>query len=185
MIKRAIHLHGGLRKLCEQPLKVAVSTPWEAVSACRALVPGFAVAVRKGAYTMTVDDVEGNPVDRDLKRFGFGRAVTDIHIVPLVAGAATGTAIIVGSVVAGLVLGAVIGAPRIADYGTRGEPEQKTSHLFDRPINVTEQGGPVPLVYGRFRVGSTIVSAGIGVEDMSYYPSEQEPNEFIGPGLGF
>lgn len=38
------------------------------------------------------------------------------------------------------------------------------SAMFNGPQNVAEQGGPIPLVYGRFEVGSTVISAGISTE---------------------
>lgn len=44
------------------------------------------------------------------------------------------------------------------------ENKEKPSFIFDGPVNVTEQGGPIPLVYGRVRVGSISVSAGLRVE---------------------
>lgn len=44
--------------------------------------------------------------------------------------------------------------------------KRKESFLFNGAENVYEQGGPVPLVYGRHLVGSTVVSAGIATEDV-------------------
>jgi len=45
--------------------------------------------------------------------------------------------------------------------------EQKPSFIFNGAVNVTEQGGPVPLIYGRTMVGSTVISAGMSVENIS------------------
>lgn len=57
-------------------------------------------------------------------------------------------------------------APRI-DVGSYGDREQqKQSFLFNGAINATEQGQPVPLVYGHFRVGSVVASGGIEVRDI-------------------
>lgn len=44
--------------------------------------------------------------------------------------------------------------------------DQRESFLFGGQVNVTTQGGPVPLVYGRFLVGSVLVSAGLAVEQI-------------------
>ena len=41
----------------------------------------------------------------------------------------------------------------------------KQSFLFNGAVNVTEQGGIVQIVYGKMRVGSTVISAGITTED--------------------
>lgn len=38
-------------------------------------------------------------------------------------------------------------------------PDSKQSYLFSGPANVSEQGGSVPLVYGRCWVGSTVISS--------------------------
>ncbi|AWK87659.1 tail assembly protein [Azospirillum thermophilum] len=35
------------------------------------------------------------------------------------------------------------------------------SYLFSGPVNSTEQGGSVPLIYGRARVGSNVISSGM------------------------
>lgn len=47
-------------------------------------------------------------------------------------------------------------------------PEEKASFIFNGVANVIEQGGAVPCVYGRFRVGSTVVSAGIEAGQVGY-----------------
>lgn len=47
-------------------------------------------------------------------------------------------------------------------------PDSRPSFVFNGAVNVYEQGGPVPLVYGRFKAGSVIVSAGFDVERMAY-----------------
>ncbi len=38
------------------------------------------------------------------------------------------------------------------------------SYAFNGPVNTTAQGNPVPVLYGRLRVGSQVVSAGITTE---------------------
>lgn len=52
------------------------------------------------------------------------------------------------------------GSPSTGDYLDAETPENKPSFVFNGPVNVQEQGGPVPLVYGRIRTGSTVISAG-------------------------
>lgn len=44
--------------------------------------------------------------------------------------------------------------------------EQRASFLFNGATNVNEQGGPVPVVYGRMRVGSTRISVDASVEEV-------------------
>jgi predicted phage tail protein len=56
-------------------------------------------------------------------------------------------------------------SPR-ADYGDREDPDQRASFLFNGPVNNVEQGGPVPLCYGRVMTGGTVVSASLQVEQI-------------------
>lgn len=57
-------------------------------------------------------------------------------------------------------------SPNLSAPSTQAqEAATKQSFLFNGAINVTEQGGPVPLIYGKMRTGSTIISAGITTED--------------------
>lgn len=44
--------------------------------------------------------------------------------------------------------------------------EQKPSFVFNGAVNTTEQGGCVPLIYGRTMVGSTVISAGMTTDDI-------------------
>ncbi|WP_376967497.1 phage tail protein (plasmid) [Azospirillum sp. A26] len=45
-------------------------------------------------------------------------------------------------------------------------PDNTQSYLFSGPANVSEQGGSVPLVYGRCWVGSTVISSGMDTEQI-------------------
>lgn len=46
------------------------------------------------------------------------------------------------------------------------ERDRRESFLFNGITNTIEQGGAVPIVYGRARVGSTVVSAGLQAEQI-------------------
>lgn len=53
-------------------------------------------------------------------------------------------------------------SPPETQSGTSVErPDNKPSYAFDGPVNTTRQGNPVPVGYGRLRVGSQVVSAGL------------------------
>lgn len=45
--------------------------------------------------------------------------------------------------------------------------EDRPSFLFTGVTNNTQQGGPVPLVFGRHLVGSIVISAGLNAEDIA------------------
>ena len=54
--------------------------------------------------------------------------------------------------------------PQISNDGTQGE-EEKPSFVFNGPVNRTEQGGPVTLVYGEIITGSVVAGGSIDAEE--------------------
>lgn len=58
-------------------------------------------------------------------------------------------------------------SPTTGDYSSQASgADAKQSFIFNGAVNNTEQGVPVPLVYGRHLVGSTVISAGLDVEQL-------------------
>lgn len=55
--------------------------------------------------------------------------------------------------------------PNVGDYGDR--EDKKQNFLMNGSINRYEQGGAIPVVYGKVRVGSIVVSSGLDVRDTS------------------
>lgn len=56
--------------------------------------------------------------------------------------------------------------PNAPETASRERPDQRPSFVFNGAVNTTEQGGPVPPVYGRMRVGSNVISASLEVEQI-------------------
>lgn len=54
--------------------------------------------------------------------------------------------------------------PQVGDMMAAERAEDRPSFMFNGPVNVMVAGGPVPLVYGEYEVGSTVVSAGVVTE---------------------
>lgn len=50
-------------------------------------------------------------------------------------------------------------------YGQREEANSRPSHLFNGPVNLYEQGHPIPVLYGEMLMGSHTVSASIKIVD--------------------
>lgn len=65
-----------------------------------------------------------------------------------------------------LALGGVFQALTPTPQASYDAGEQKKSFIFNGATNAMEQGGPVPVVYGKFEIGSTMVSGGMTVEDI-------------------
>lgn len=72
--------------------------------------------------------------------------------------ATTGAAMMVGGVVQML-------SPQPAGLASKQDADNQASYAFGGVTNTAAQGNPVPLGYGRRRIGGAIISAGIYVED--------------------
>ncbi len=88
-------------------------------------------------------------------------------IVGIIFFAATGGTVLMAGI--GLVAGGVINLlskpPKSDDFREIGG--KKTSYLFSGPQNITREGGPVPVGYGRLIVGSQVLSASYEISHVS------------------
>ena len=66
-----------------------------------------------------------------------------------------------------LVAGGVVQmlSPQPSGLASKQSADNQASYAFGGITNTAAQGYPVPLLYGRRRIGGAIVSAGIFVED--------------------
>jgi predicted phage tail protein len=67
----------------------------------------------------------------------------------------------------GMMAGGVIQmlSPQPTGLASKQDADNKPSYAFGSVTNTAAQGYPVPLVYGKRRIGGAIISAGIYVED--------------------
>lgn len=68
---------------------------------------------------------------------------------------------------AAMMLGGVVQmlSPQPAGLASKQSADNRASYAFGGVTNTAAQGYPVPLLYGRRRIGGAIISAGIYVED--------------------
>ena len=52
------------------------------------------------------------------------------------------------------------------DPATNDPADNRSSYIYNGAVNLTAQGNPVPLCYGRMRVGSVVISAGVSTTDI-------------------
>lgn len=172
-----------------------INTTHEATRALAATIPGFekfmissqrrglTYAVFKGKKNIGIDDL-GFPVTGEV-----------IRIVPIVIGSKRGgilqtvlgaVLVAVGAVMTymsggtasplaaglmtsgiGMMAGGVIQmlSPQPAGLASKQDTDNKPSYAFGSVTNTAAQGYPVPLMYGKRRIGGAIISAGIYVED--------------------
>ncbi|MCR8922670.1 hypothetical protein NO559_07805 [Dasania sp. GY-MA-18] len=152
-----IYLHGALKKLGHDSLKLAVSSPAEAIRALCSQVKGFEQALRDGSFVLLRGDKNnGLPITGSSLDISFGQQ-KEFHIVPEVQGAAEW---VVYGVILLVAVYAATNIPKVANYEERNE-EGRQSHIFNGALNSTEQGQAIPIIYGRIRVGSIPISAGL------------------------
>lgn len=194
-IMTKIELGGVLGKTFGKTHQRLVCTTSEAVRALCCTVPGFeqflntsksrglTYAVFRGEKNIGVDDL-GFPVTDDV-----------IRIVPVVVGSKSGglLQVIFGAVLvaaafwtggasmaawgalqtgmamtgASMILGGIIQmlSPQPGGLAMKDQGENKPSYAFGAPTNTVSQGYPVPIGYGKRRIGGAVISAGIYVED--------------------
>lgn len=189
-----IHLHGTFGEEFVAEFRADVRDAAEAVRAICANFPGAEAFIRDHNWHLVRgDDLEtGDSLTAEQCEFGLGN--NDLHFVPAVAGAGGGNSKGIFGIILGVVLiavGAYLGGnptlilagisliaggaatlltpvPELSPQSLqdREQPERRQSFLFNGPVNSIEQGGPVPVVYGRMMVGSTMVSAGLQTEQI-------------------
>ena len=145
---------------------------------------GLTYAIFKGKKNLGVDDL-GYPVSGEIirivpviigsKKAGLLQTILGVVIVTaaVIAGPAGMTALSgaqafsVGAIGASMALGGVIQmlSPQPAGLSSKQSADNRASYAFGGVTNTTAQGNPVPLLYGRRRIGGAIISAGIYVED--------------------
>lgn len=183
---------------------MAVSSPAEAVRALSAKYPGFEKALMGHAAGFHVFRGRENLGGKNLKEPSGKDA---IRIVPAIAGAKLGGSlqIIEGTVL--IVVGAVIDyfypgnpistelykfgaamafsgvvtflfSPPPSSLSPNSATKNQPSYAFNGPVNTTSQGYPVPVGYGRLRVGSAVISGGIFVAQIDQNGAD------IGSGAG-
>lgn len=188
---RTIRLNGELGKKYGRVHKLDVRTPAEALRAMFANFPGLqadiAASTDRGVgYKCVVDreeigeDALAYPMSRSFSitpvvagagkvgKIILGVALIAISMVPglqftlPIAAGATLSSATVFWIGVGLTLGGV--AQMLAPVPTGQDATKTENNTFDGPVNVTAQGAPVPVGYGRMVVGSAVISAGITVQ---------------------
>ena len=140
---------------------------------------GLTYSVFKGKKNIGVDDL-GFPVTGDV-----------IRIVPVIIGSKKagliqtilGAVLVIASIWmpglsiaasnmmfaagASITLGGVVQmiSPQATGLASKQSSDNRASYAFGGVTNTAAQGYPVPLLYGRRRIGGAIISAGIYVED--------------------
>lgn len=195
MMLKDIKLYGHLGRRFGKLHRLDVAGPLDAIRALSVLKPGFEQALVRhpGGYRVFMDasalhsrDELHLPGRREIRIVpvvqGAGNGIGQIFMgVALVVagiyapellpemGASASVASTVGTMAisfgASLVLG---GLAQMLAKNPASRPNSSASYLFNGPVNTTEQGNPVPVLYGRLIVGSQVVSASLAAYDLPY-----------------
>ncbi len=198
-----IFLHGKLAKKYGKKFRFAVSRPKDVISAIDTIHEEFSkdlidLANAGQHYSIIADDqvVEG------VEGFCGKKTFKEIHIIPTIFGAgvaalAVGAVALIGAIAAGgtaTLIGSVLLAVAFSaiSFGIQAlltkPPKENAasasastvsatskSFLFTNKENVKQQGNPVPIGYGRLRIGSAVVQ-----ETIKSYPNSLSTfNEFV------
>lgn len=159
-----IHLHGILGKKYGRLHRFAIKEPRDVVRALEANYENFSkdlkdLLKKKIVYSIVADNqwVQGNSFT-EIKK------IKKIDFVPTIIGSTVGQIIMLVIAVASAVYSYVQAGkqqyPQIP--GAEGISSANSKSLaFSNRENITEQGNPVPLVYGRLKVGSFVVQSSI------------------------
>ncbi|HHH3033235.1 TPA: tail assembly protein [Serratia marcescens] len=189
---RTIRVYGPLRQFIKDNrkgvIKLCVNTPQEAIKALCTVLPGFETFMqtsKRRGLTFAIFNGKRN-IDRDELNFS---GVEEIKIVPVTIGSKKagmfqtilGAVLVVAGALlwatpmgaplvasgAGMVLGGVVQmlSPMQGGLARREDPDNKPSYAFGGPVNTIAQGNPIPIGYGKRRIGGAIISAGIYSED--------------------
>lgn len=189
---RVIRLYGILGTTFGREFKLSVASPKEAIRALCVIVPGFERFLntsKQRGLTYAVFSGKRNLNDDELS---MDQSTADIRIAPVILGSKRGgvfqtilgvALVAVGAVAsyfgggavgvplmqfgAAMALGGVVQmlSPQTTGLASKQSADNKASYAFGGVTNTTAQGNPVPLLYGRRRIGGAIISAGIYVED--------------------
>lgn len=184
---RTVHLYGEMGERFGTSFELDVGTLGEATHALGTQLPGLRAYMQERNFRCVRGDSLEAGIELGPEHIRFnGRG--DLHIVPAVIGAKQGG---IGKLIAGILL---VGfafwmAPAAGIAGTMWQnvagvglamalgglsqlltpqPKKKKkqdSFIFNGAVNTSDQGVPVPLVYGRTMVGSVVLSAGVTSED--------------------
>ncbi|WP_260524189.1 tail assembly protein [Serratia sp. PL7] len=191
---RMVRLYGVLGSIFGRVHELVVSTPQEAIKALSVTIPGFErflQTAKERGLTFSIF-VGKNNIGKDELEFS---GSDDIRIAPVIIGSKKagvfqtilGAVLIAAGAVmtwmsggtaspltssmmmsgAAMMLGGVVQmlSPMQGGLARRESPDNKPSYAFGGPVNTIAQGNPVPILYGKRRIGGAIISAGIFAED--------------------
>nr|DAY40523.1 MAG TPA: tail assembly protein [Bacteriophage sp.] len=195
-----VRFYGSLKQFGAE-FRLDCKTPAEVVQALTSQIPKLRQFIQQGLFTVRVgreyldnrhleqglnqhlkDDatVHFTPVLKGSKKAGLFQTI--VGAVMVVVGVFTswagGAALIAGGI--GLMAGGVAQMlTKMPSMSTGRDAEKKQSTSFSNLSNMAAQGRPMPIAYGRIRVGSLIISQGVETMDIERQPPEEKKGKIV------
>lgn len=190
---RRVYLYGGLAETFgDQPIELSADSAPNLMLAFKSIFPAWRAYIAEHpalAFILSGDNKENaRGIEAEFIESQFGDA-TEVHVIPAQDGAGIEVAAFfmienafaafvvnaIASMLVNMAIGAVMQAlapsPKTG-AGSGNQVAQNQSFLYNGAVNVEQQGGPVPIIYGYFMSGSTVVSAAVDVEQLLTTPAQ-------------
>lgn len=195
-----VRFYGSLKQFGNE-FRLDCKTPAEVVQALTSQIPRLRQFIQQGLFTVRVGreyldnryleqglnqhlkedaTVHFTPVLKGSKKAGLFQTI--VGAVMVVVGTFTswagGAALVAGGI--GLMAGGVAQMlTKMPSMSTGRDAEKKQSTSFSNLSNMAAQGRQMPLLYGRIRAGSLIISQGVETMDIERQPPESKKGKIL------
>lgn len=192
-----VRFYGSLKQFGTE-FRLDCKTPAEVVKALTSQIPKLRQFIQQGLFTVRVgreyldnryleqglnqhlkDDstIHFTPVLKGSKKAGLFQTI--VGAVMVVVGAVFQQYYLVGAGIAMVAGGVAQMLTKMPPMSTGKDVERKQSTSFSNLSNMAAQGRPMPLAYGRIRVGSLIISQGVETMDIERQPPEDKKGKMV------
>ena len=203
-----VRFYGSLKQFGSE-FRLDCKTPAEVIHALTSQIPKLRQFIQQGLFTVRVglDYFDNRYLEKGLSQKLKDDAI--VHFTPTLKGSKrgglfgviTGVALIAGALALGPLGFSVIGAnaawmvgglgaslllggvaqmlTKMPSMSTGKDADKKQSTSFSNLSNMAAQGRPMPLAYGRIRVGSLIISQGVETMDIERQPPEEKKGKLL------
>lgn len=203
-----VRFYGSLKQFGTE-FRLDCKTPAEVIHALTSQIPKLRQFIQQGLFTVRVgrDYFDNRYLEKGLSQKLKDDAI--VHFTPTLKGSKrgglfgviTGVALIAGALALGPLGFSVIGAnaawmvgglgaslllggvaqmlTKMPSMSTGKDVEKKQSTSFSNLSNMTAQGRQMPLLYGRIRAGSLVISQGVETMDIERQPPEDKKGKMV------
>ena len=192
-----VRFYGSLKQFGTE-FRLDCKTPAEVVQALTSQIPKLRQFIQQGLFTVRVgreyldnryleqglnqhlkDDstVHFTPVLKGSKKAGLFQTI--VGAVMVVVGAVFQQYYLVGAGIAMVAGGVAQMLTKMPPMSTGKDAERKQSTSFSNLSNMTAQGRQMPLLYGRIRAGSLVISQGVETMDIERQPPEDKKGKMV------